>query len=123
MWLNVVVHMLISHASHSLGGIRCEKASVMLKRKGVANVAQLSGGIHRYLERYGRDGFFKGLNFTFDKRVAVKPDMSSQCLSFKTYTDLERIAEKSYEVVGKCVACAVSFVSIACYHSLVLPSL
>jgi hypothetical protein len=89
----------------------------MLKRKGVSNVAQLSGGIHRYLERYGKDGFFKGLNFTFDKRVAVKPDMSSQCLSFNTVEELSRDAEETYEVVGKCVECATPFVSMTNRHS------
>jgi UPF0176 protein len=35
------------------GGIRCEKASAMLKERGVEDVSQLKGGIHRYLEQYG----------------------------------------------------------------------
>jgi UPF0176 protein len=35
------------------GGIRCEKASAMLKERGVEDVSQLQGGIHRYLEQYG----------------------------------------------------------------------
>lgn len=59
------------------GGIRCEKASVMLKQRGVTDVAQLSGGIHRYLETYGAAGFFRGKNFVFDQRVAQTP---SECL-------------------------------------------
>ena len=50
------------------GGIRCEKASAYLKSRGVGEVYQLSGGIHRYLETYGADGFFKGSNFVFDSR-------------------------------------------------------
>ena len=62
------------------GGIRCEKASVLLKRKGVEDVNQLSGGIHRYLEKYGNDGHFKGLNFTFDKRVAMKPNFATKVI-------------------------------------------
>lgn len=82
----------------------------MLKRKGVENVAQLSGGIHRYLERYGSDGFFKGLNFTFDKRVAVMPDMSSQRTSFDN-SEPETNDAVEYEMVGKCVACEAPFVS------------
>jgi predicted sulfurtransferase len=49
------------------GGIRCEKASVMLKKRGVRDVSQLKGGIHRYLEEYGDQGFFKGRNFVFDQ--------------------------------------------------------
>jgi predicted sulfurtransferase len=41
------------------GGIRCEKASAFLRSKGVADVFQLSGGIHRYLEKYGAGGHFQ----------------------------------------------------------------
>ena len=41
------------------GGIRCEKASAYLKSKGVDEVYQLQGGIHRYLEAYPDGGQFK----------------------------------------------------------------
>jgi predicted sulfurtransferase len=40
------------------GGIRCEKASAMLRKRGVKDVSQLKGGIHRYLEEFGYDGYF-----------------------------------------------------------------
>ncbi len=54
------------------GGIRCERASAYLKLKNVAkNVYQMDGGIHRYVEKYS-DGFFRGKNYVFDGRVAVK---------------------------------------------------
>ena len=55
------------------GGIRCEKASAMLKSRGVENVFQLRGGIHRYLEAYpsNQGGLFRGKNFVFDHRVGV----------------------------------------------------
>lgn len=49
------------------GGIRCEKASVYMKSKGVKDVYQLKGGIHRYMEAFPDGGFFKGKNFVFDK--------------------------------------------------------
>ena len=65
----------------------------MLKKRGVQDVNQLQGGIHRYLEKYGNDGFFKGLNFVFDSRVAMKPNMS----------------EPQNEVVGRCVECSSPF--------------
>eukprot|EP01045_Picozoa_sp_COSAG04_P049024 COSAG04_NODE_19121_length_424_cov_0.910769_2_plen_45_part_01 len=42
-----------------------------MKSKGVSDVAQLSGGIHRYLEEFPEGGHFKGKNFVFDRRVAV----------------------------------------------------
>lgn len=63
-------------------GIRCERASAYLKEKGVAQeVYQLEGGIQRYVEKYP-DGFFRGKNYVFDARVAVKinNDILSNCL-------------------------------------------
>ena len=57
------------------GGIRCEKASAMLRDHGVDDVAQLRGGIHRYLEHYPDGGFFLGKNFVFDKRRAMGPTL------------------------------------------------
>lgn len=36
--------------------MRCERASAFLREKGVDNVVQLEGGIHRYLEAYEKDG-------------------------------------------------------------------
>lgn len=54
------------------GGVRCERASAYIKSKGVAQeVYQLKGGIHRYIEEFP-DGFFRGKNYVFDGRTAVK---------------------------------------------------
>ncbi len=54
------------------GGIRCERATAVLKIKDVAKeVYQIKGGIHRYIEKYP-DGHFRGKNYVFDARVAVK---------------------------------------------------
>jgi predicted sulfurtransferase len=54
------------------GGIRCERASALLKSKGVTKqVYQLEGGIHRYIEQFP-DGHFRGKNYVFDGRIAVK---------------------------------------------------
>lgn len=63
------------------GGIRCERASAYLKSKGVAQeVYQIEGGIHRYVEQFP-DGFFRGKNYVFDNRVAVKvnDDILGRC--------------------------------------------
>lgn len=56
------------------GGIRCEKASVALEKKG-HKVFQLKGGILNYLNHYP-EGFFKGECFVFDHRVSVDGKMS-----------------------------------------------
>lgn len=53
------------------GGIRCERASAYLVEKGLTDVNQLEGGIHRYLEKYADDGgHWIGANYTFDKRFS-----------------------------------------------------
>ena len=55
------------------GGIRCEKASVFLKRKGFKNVYQLKGGILNYLKKVNiQDSLWKGECFVFDNRITVK---------------------------------------------------
>lgn len=52
------------------GGIRCEKASLEMKRQGFKNVYQLDGGILNYLKEFPNDEF-EGECFVFDHRVAV----------------------------------------------------
>ncbi len=55
------------------GGIRCEKASVYLKKKGFKNVYQLKGGIINYLDKVNKkDSLWKGDCFVFDNRVSIK---------------------------------------------------
>ena len=54
------------------GGIRCERASALVRSLGHDNVFQLKGGIHKYLEAFpeGSDSQWSGKNYTFDKRYA-----------------------------------------------------
>ena len=55
------------------GGIRCEKVSIFLKRKGFKNVFQLKGGILNYLDKTEkRDSLWKGECFVFDNRISLK---------------------------------------------------
>ena len=49
----------------------------MLRKRGVDDVNQLQGGIHRYLEVYPDGGFFKGKNFVFDKRIAISSESNA----------------------------------------------
>lgn len=52
------------------GGVRCEKASGYLIKKGFKDVYQLDGGIVSYMEKYpGKD--FKGSLYVFDGRVTM----------------------------------------------------
>jgi UPF0176 protein len=55
------------------GGIRCEKASSLLRSKGFANVFQLHGGIVSYQEQFGNEHWL-GECFVFDQRMAIAVD-------------------------------------------------
>ena len=69
------------------GGIRCERASALLREKGVERCFQLRGGIHRYTETFSdHESLFQGKNFVFDRRMAT-PRVSDNV------------------IVGKCVKC------------------
>ena len=53
------------------GGIRCEKASALLRSKGFKNVFQLHGGILTYQEEFGNE-HWQGECFVFDQRMTVR---------------------------------------------------
>jgi UPF0176 protein len=66
------------------GGIRCEKAALLMERRGYKNVFQLHGGIIHYGQKEG-GAHFKGKCFVFDDRLAVPinrndPGPISRCL-------------------------------------------
>jgi UPF0176 protein len=52
------------------GGVRCEKASGYLVKKGFKNVYQLHNGIVTYMEKYPT-GAFKGSLYVFDDRITM----------------------------------------------------
>lgn len=52
------------------GGIRCEKASAVMKQAGFKDVVQLKDGILNYIEKYP-DGEFEGRCFVFDQRLSI----------------------------------------------------
>ena len=59
------------------GGIRCEKFSVVMKKKGWEDVNQLHGGILNYAKKE-QGKHFLGKCFVFDDRLAVPIDPDSQ---------------------------------------------
>ena len=55
------------------GGIRCEKTSVYLKKKGFKNIYQLNGGILNYLNNVNKnESLWRGECFVFDNRISLK---------------------------------------------------
>ena len=62
--------------SYCTGGIRCEKAALLMAQAGVSNVWQLEGGILRYLEATG-GAHFDGNCFVFDQREMLDVTLAS----------------------------------------------
>ena len=67
--------------TYQTGGVRCERASALLKQKieteddtkslGIKGVYQLQGGIDKYFKEFPEGGLWKGKNYVFDKRFSV----------------------------------------------------
>ena len=63
-------------AMYCTGGIRCERSTAYLKKKGFKNVYHLKGGILKYLESMPKEkSLWEGDCFVFDYRVAVNHDL------------------------------------------------
>jgi UPF0176 protein len=63
--------------SFCTGGIRCEKAAILMREEGIEHVLQLEGGILKYFEQVG-GAHYKGDCFVFDGREALAPDLSAR---------------------------------------------
>jgi UPF0176 protein len=60
--------------SFCTGGIRCEKAAILMRDVGMDNVLQLDGGILKYFEQVG-GAHYRGECFVFDERESLSPDL------------------------------------------------
>ena len=92
------------------GGIRCEKASVYLKKNGFKNIYQLKGGILGYLEKIKKEkSLWKGECYVFDNRISLKhklePGTHSMCGGCRTPVSLLDTKSKKYEVGVSCLNC------------------
>lgn len=58
--------------TYCTGGIRCEILSPLMRARGFQNVYQMDGGIVKYGEKYGDDGYWEGSLYVFDGRMGVK---------------------------------------------------
>ena len=63
--------------SFCTGGIRCEKAAILMREVGVADVLQLDGGILKYFEEVG-GAHYRGECFVFDGRESLSPDLRAR---------------------------------------------
>ena len=62
--------------SFCTGGIRCEKAAILMREVGLQNVYQLEGGILKYFEEVG-GAHYRGDCFVFDERRTLGADLSA----------------------------------------------
>ena len=65
--------------SFCTGGIRCEKANLLMQEQGLHKTFQLDGGILQYFAEVGQD-FYEGGCFVFDDRIALDPELSEHPL-------------------------------------------
>jgi predicted sulfurtransferase len=114
------------------GGIRCERASALLKYKmandpsmqqlNIKGVYQLQGGIDKYFKEFPDGGHWVGKNYTFDKRCSHEPvetiaAVGTMTVNMMTNTDSEPIESSSTSLthsdeqngdnipLGKCASC------------------
>jgi UPF0176 protein len=92
------------------GGIRCEKATALLKAEGIDEVYHLEGGILKYLEEVpAEESLWEGECFVFDERVCLTHgletgtfDICRACRMPVAEEDKER---PEYEEGVSCPAC------------------
>ena len=92
------------------GGIRCEKASVFLVKKGFKNIFQLKGGILNYLKNVKKkESLWKGECFVFDNRISIKHGLLtgtySMCSGCRKPVSLKDKKSKKYEEGVSCTNC------------------
>jgi len=92
------------------GGIRCEKASAFLEKKGFKNVFQLKGGIINYLKKIKKEeSLWKGQCYVFDNRVSIKhgliPGSFSMCSGCRRPISPNDKKSKKYEEGVSCPNC------------------
>ncbi len=78
------------------GGVRCEKASALLMKKGFKDVNQLDDGILNYIEQYP-DAYFEGRCFVFDDRLSIPSGVKDSVIT---------LCEKCNVPCGEYINCA-----------------
>ena len=92
------------------GGIRCEKATALMRELGFDEVYHLQGGILKYLEETPpTENRWDGECFVFDTRVAVDRDLAEggyvQCHACRRPLSTEDLASPDYRDGVSCPKC------------------
>ena len=99
-----------SIAMFCTGGIRCEKASVYLEKKGFKNVYQLKGGIINYLKKINKKkSLWRGECYVFDNRISLKHGLTtgtySMCSGCRIPISTKDKKSRKYEEGVSCPNC------------------
>ena len=96
------------------GGIRCEKATSLLKKKGYKNIYHLQGGILQYLDDISKEeNLFEGECYVFDNRVALDQELEkgsySICHACGMPVSVQDQKRKEYKKGIQCHFCIDKF--------------
>ena len=99
-----------SVAMFCTGGIRCEKTTIYLRKKGFKNIYQLNGGILNYLKKTKKkNSLWKGECFVFDNRISLKHGLKvgsySMCSGCRKPISPKDKKSKKYEEGVSCPNC------------------
>ena len=92
------------------GGIRCEKASSLMKEEGFEDVYHLQGGILKYLETVDKkNSLWNGECFVFDQRVCLTDELEvgsyKMCFACRMPITEEEMQNEKYIEGISCIYC------------------
>ena len=92
------------------GGIRCEKASSLMKEEGFEDVYHLQGGILKYLETIDKENsLWNGECFVFDQRVCLTDELEvgsyKMCFACRMPITEEEMQNEKYIEGVSCIYC------------------
>jgi len=90
------------------GGIRCEKASVVMEKQGWKNVYQIKGGVLGYFKETG-GAHWNGDCFVFDQRVSIDKELNEteheMCFACREPLTHQEMHSKEYILETCCPYC------------------
>ena len=97
-------------AMYCTGGIRCEKASSLMKEEGFNEVYHLQGGILKYLEQVEKEkSLWEGECFVFDDRVCLTENLEvgsyKMCFACRMPITEDELNDDRYEEGISCLYC------------------
>ncbi|MBP3059462.1 rhodanese-related sulfurtransferase [Texas Phoenix palm phytoplasma] len=89
-WIEENLHLMKNKKvlTYCTGGVRCEKISCFLKKKGIDEVYQLEGGIIKYSQDKELKGeLFDGKMYVFDERISTEVNKQKHIIIGKDFFD------------------------------------